>query len=70
MKRITPKFLNSPYFVGEPGNWHLTQGAPEDIVMEFSEYTNNKMALREIPTIIELDSNEIAQLKAEILKVN
>lgn len=32
------KFLNSPYFVPEPGNWHLKPGAPDDVVDEFTEY--------------------------------
>lgn len=35
-----PKFMSSPYFVEEPGNWHLKPGAPEDIVREFQEFLN------------------------------
>ena len=27
-----PKFMDSPYFVDEPGNWHLKPGAPPEVV--------------------------------------
>ena len=33
-----PKFISSPYFVPEAGNWHLKDGAPEEVVKEFAEY--------------------------------
>lgn len=33
-----PKFMDSPYFVDEPGNWHLKPGAPEEVVKEFNAY--------------------------------
>ena len=33
-----PKFFDSPYFVDEPGNWHLKPGAPPDVVEEFTKY--------------------------------
>lgn len=33
-----PKFINSPYFVGEPDNWHLKPGAPEEVQKEFDEF--------------------------------
>ena len=33
-----PKFLDSPYFVDEPGNWHLKPGAPEEVVKEFNAF--------------------------------
>ena len=33
-----PKFFDSPYFVDEPGNWHLKPGAPKEIVNEFNQY--------------------------------
>lgn len=35
---LEPKFLSSPYFVGERFNWHLKPGAPKDIVDEFNAY--------------------------------
>lgn len=36
----TPKlsFVDSPYFVAEDENWHLKEGAPEEVVKEFEEY--------------------------------
>lgn len=38
MSQPRPDFFDSPYFVMEPGNWHLKDGAPEDVVKEFEEY--------------------------------
>jgi hypothetical protein len=37
-KKQVPKFIESPFFVMEPGNWHLKAGAPVDIIEEFEEY--------------------------------
>lgn len=33
-----PKFIKSPYFVMEAGNWHLKPGVPKEVVEEFEEY--------------------------------
>ena len=33
-----PSFLDSPYLVEEPGNWHLKPGAPEALKKEFEEF--------------------------------
>lgn len=33
-----PDFIDSPYFVGEPDNWHLKPGAPKEVVREFNEF--------------------------------
>jgi hypothetical protein len=33
-----PEFMNSPFFVEEPDNWHLKPGAPEEVVKEFEEF--------------------------------
>lgn len=41
MSRTRPSFLDSPYFVLEPDNWHLTDDAPEEVRKEFEEYMNN-----------------------------
>lgn len=38
MTQDMPSFWNSPYFVPEPDNWHLKEGAPEEIKKEFEEY--------------------------------
>jgi hypothetical protein len=43
-----PKFYDSPYFVDEPGNWHLKPGAPEDIRKEFEAYMKADMQDTEI----------------------
>jgi len=37
---LRPNFIDSPYFVMEQNNWHLKDGAPEDVVKEFNEYNN------------------------------
>ena len=36
-----PDFFNSPYFVPEPDNWHLKEGAPKEVQDEFNEFMNN-----------------------------
>jgi hypothetical protein len=38
LPRIRPRFTKSPYFVDEPGNWHLQQGAPKQLKHEFDDY--------------------------------
>lgn len=42
-----PNFVNSPYFVCESGNWHLKEGAPEEVVKEFEEYMQYIEELKE-----------------------
>lgn len=37
-----PEFIKSEYFVPEPDNWHLLDGAPDEIVKEFEEYMSKK----------------------------
>ena len=38
MSQARPDFADSPYFVPEPDNWHLKEGAPEEVQKEFEEY--------------------------------
>lgn len=33
-----PAFLDSPFFVEDPGNWHLKPGAPADVIKEFIDF--------------------------------
>ena len=33
-----PKFITSPLFIMEAGNWRLKDGAPADVVQEFNEF--------------------------------
>ncbi len=48
--------MDSDYFVDDPGNWHLKEGAPQDIVNEFNEFIQGDEAPEVQPTtIIELD---------------
>lgn len=42
-----PDFTNSPYFVPESGNWHLKEGAPEEVKKEFEEYMERTRELEE-----------------------
>ena len=44
-----PKFMDSPYFVMEFGNWHLKDGAPADVVKEFNDYMNQDKLEEEKP---------------------
>ena len=41
------KFVDSPYFVPEEDNWHLTEDAPEDIRKEFEEYMEYSREMEE-----------------------
>ena len=36
-----PDFCNSPFFVAEPGNWHLKPGAPEEMKKNFEKMMKN-----------------------------
>ena len=38
MSTVRTNFADSPYFVPEDENWHLKEGAPEDVRREFEEY--------------------------------
>lgn len=38
MSSVSMKFTESEYFVAENDNWHLKEGAPEDVKKEFEEY--------------------------------
>lgn len=42
-----PKFADSPYFVPDEDNWHLKDGAPEDVRKEFEEYEEYDRELEE-----------------------
>lgn len=47
MPRKRPEFTKSPYFVDEPGNWHLKPDAPKDLQEEFNNYMNSLEAIDE-----------------------
>lgn len=51
-----PKFYDSPFFVDEPGNWHLKPGAPKEVVEEFNDFMK---AQEGIP---EADVDEIEEM--------
>lgn len=38
MIHTRPSFIDSPFFVGEPGNWHLKPGAPKEVQKEFERF--------------------------------
>ena len=42
MSQSMPSFWDSPFFVPEPDNWHLTEDAPEELKKEFAEYMKEK----------------------------
>ncbi|ETI66472.1 hypothetical protein [Neobacillus vireti] len=41
MPRIRLEFTKSQYFVDEPGNWHLKDGAPKELQIELENYLNS-----------------------------
>jgi hypothetical protein len=43
MPRKRPQFTKSPFFIDEPGNWHLKPGAPVEIQEEFENYISSLM---------------------------
>ena len=43
-----PSFIDSPYFVEEPFNWHLTEDAPDDIKKEFEEYMKSMEIIKKV----------------------
>jgi hypothetical protein len=43
MPRKRPQFTKSPFFIDEPGNWHLKPGAPVEIQEEFENYMSSLM---------------------------
>ena len=47
MMESMPKFAESPYFVPEMGNWHLKEGAPQEIVEEFNAYMEEQKRNKE-----------------------
>ncbi|WP_028402979.1 hypothetical protein [Ectobacillus panaciterrae] len=51
MPRIRPDFMKSPFFVDEPGNWHLKPGAPKEMQEEFEEYMQSLNDTEEPGTI-------------------
>ena len=51
MPRIRPDFTKSPYFVDEPGNWHLRPGAPKELQAELENYLKRLEVIDEPGTI-------------------
>lgn len=51
-----PKFMDSPYFVGEPGNWHLRPGAPPSVVAEFAAFTRRHSRDQDLTGDVEIQS--------------
>lgn len=50
MTGTAPNFINSPFFVNEPGNWHLKPGAPKEVVQEFNDFMQ-ALQLEEAPDV-------------------
>ncbi|WP_462411848.1 hypothetical protein [Neobacillus sp. Marseille-QA0830] len=51
MPRVRPEFTKSPYFVDEPGNWHLQPGAPKELQEELRSYLQDLQTIDEPGTI-------------------
>jgi hypothetical protein len=48
MSQTKPSFFDSPYFVEEYGNWHLTDDAPDELKKEFENYMKESGTYSEI----------------------
>jgi len=48
-----PKFMKSTFFVDEPGNWHLKEGAPIEIREEFEEYMESINTIQDEPGTVD-----------------
>ena len=48
-----PSFIDSPFFVSEPGNWHLKRGAPPEVVREFNAFMKATVPVE--PPDVDLD---------------
>lgn len=42
MAKKAPQFIDSPNFVMEPDNWHMTKSASEEEKQEFEEWMSAK----------------------------
>ena len=41
------KFIESPYFVPEMNNWHLKEGAPQEVIDDFNKFMEWRRELKE-----------------------
>lgn len=48
MMQEYPKFYDSPYFVDEPGNWHIKPGAPKEVVEEFEAFQKAQKSMEPV----------------------
>lgn len=48
-----PDFVRSKYFVPECDNWHLKEGAPQDVIEEFEEYMRERKEALDAGRIID-----------------
>jgi len=63
MTGTRPKFLDSPFFVGDPGNWHLKEGAPPDVVAEFTEFMAEQQDAPQTATVGDILGDLVKQNK-------
>lgn len=45
--------MNSIYFVAEPGNWHLKEGAPTELRKEFEDYMESMNSIQDEPGTVD-----------------
>lgn len=50
-----PKFIESEWFVAEPGNWHLKPGAPKEVEIEFNKFMEQHKAR---PFVFKVEENK------------
>lgn len=50
---MMPDFFTSEFFVPEPDNWHLKEGAPKEVQEEFDAWMKERKEAEENNTIID-----------------
>lgn len=79
MSQSMPSYWDSPYFVPEPDNWHLTEDATEELKKEFAEYMKDEKSIKvrqlfsevdfppAMTQFFDLDSDELLDEKIGVL---
>lgn len=53
MPKKLPDFVKSEYFVAEPGNWHLKEGASLELQKELTHYIQSLAVIQDEPGTID-----------------
>ncbi len=59
LPKMRPNFMKNPYFVDEPGNWHLKKGASNELKAELEDYLYSQEELDELDDPGSINGNKI-----------